>query len=78
MRKVKKDIFKAYTKRISKEMALGEILEKISKRLKTLDERQLFYQSIAVKPITGKREADYERTEHFRCGQRGYSLYSPE
>lgn len=46
------------------EIALGEILEDISKRLKILDERHPLYQSIEVKPITGKREADYERTEH--------------
>ena len=46
------------------EIASGEILEDITKRLKILDERLPLYQSIAVKPITGKREADYERTEH--------------
>jgi hypothetical protein len=46
------------------EIALGEILEDITKRLKILDERHPLYQSIAVKPITGKREANYERTEH--------------
>jgi len=46
------------------EIALGEILEAVVKRLKILDERHPLYQSIAVKPITGKREADYERTEH--------------
>lgn len=46
------------------EIALGEILEKITERLKILDERDLLHQSVAVKPITGKREADYERTEN--------------
>lgn len=46
------------------EIALGEILEDITKRLKILDERHPLYQSIAVKPITGKKEANYERTEH--------------
>ena len=46
------------------EIALGEILEDITKRLKILDERHLLYQSIVVKPSTGKREADYERTEY--------------
>lgn len=46
------------------EIALGEILENITKRLKILGERHPLYLSIAVKPSTGKREADYERTEH--------------
>ena len=46
------------------EIALGEILEDITKRLRILDESHPLYQSIAVKPSTGKREADYERTEH--------------
>jgi len=46
------------------EIALGEILEGITKRLKIYDGRHPLYQSIVVKPITGKREANYERTEH--------------
>lgn len=46
------------------EIALGEILEDITERLRVLDERHPICQSVAVKPITGKREADYEKTEH--------------
>ena len=46
------------------EIALSEILEDMTKRLKILYERRQLHQSIAVKPSTGKKEADYERTEH--------------
>ena len=46
------------------EIALGEILEDIAKRLEISNERHPLYQSIVVRPITGRREADYERTEH--------------
>ncbi len=46
------------------EIVLGEILEDIIKRLKIFNGGRPLNQSIMVKPITGRREADYERTEH--------------
>jgi hypothetical protein len=44
------------------ELVLGEVLEQIDKRLQVLNNP--LYNSVAVKPIAGKRKADYERTEH--------------